>query len=100
MNTYISTPSVGEIIVEEFMKPLNISVTMLAESLGLPVTETCALLDGDIQVTPELSKQLAECFGMSELFFFRLQEDIDSRNARLSTMHIPSNKAVEELALA
>ena len=100
MNKFLSTPSVGEVIVEEFMKPLNISAIMLADSLGLSATDTRALLNGDIQITPELSKRLADYFGMSELFFFRLQEDIDSRNARLNNMYIPSNNTIQELALA
>ena len=100
MNKFLSTPSVGEVIVEEFMKPLNISAIMLADSLGLSATDTRALLNGDIQITPELSKRLADYFGMSELFFFRLQKDIDSRNARLNNMYIPSNNTNQELALA
>ena len=81
MNDYISTPTVGEIIVEEFMKPLNMSVDTLAKGIGLSENRTIELLDGDIQITPELSKRLSAFFGMSELFFYRLQQDIDRRNA-------------------
>lgn len=80
MNDYISTPTVGEIIVEEFMKPLNMSVDTLAEGIGLSENRIIELLDGDIQITPELSKRLSAFFGMSELFFYRLQKDIDRRN--------------------
>ena len=84
MNEYIPTPTVGEVIVEEFMKPLDISPAMLANSLGLSTTYTHALLDGEVKVTPELSKRLADYFGMSELFFFRLQQDIDARNTNIT----------------
>ena len=78
INEYIPTPIVGEVIVEEFMKSLGISTAVLADNLGLSVTYTRTLLDGELKVTPELSKRLADCFDMSELFFFRLQQDIDS----------------------
>ena len=91
MNEYtLATPTVGEVIIEEFMKPLNISTVMLADKLGLSIVYVSALLNGEEKVTPEMSRRLSKCFGMSELFFFRLQEDIDSRNARRCSMHIPS----------
>ena len=76
--------SPGEMLEEEFLKPLNISVVMLASKLGLSEGYTRALLDGEVKVTPELSRRLADYFGMSEMFFYRLQEDIDSRNARIA----------------
>ena len=63
MNDYISTPTVGEIIVEEFMKPLNMSVDTLAEGIGLSENRIIELLDGDIQITTELSKRLSALKG-------------------------------------
>lgn len=100
MNDYIPTPTVGEIIVEEFMKPLGISTATLAGNLGLSTTYTRAILDGDVKVTPELSKRLADCFGMSELFFYRLQRDIDSRNAKFALIDSCTHEPVHALALA
>ena len=98
MNEYIPTPTVGEVIFEEFMKPLNISTAMLATKLGLTTTYTRALLDGEIKITPELSKRLADCFGMSELFFFRLQRNIDNRNAKIALIDNPTHEPVHALA--
>lgn len=98
MNEYILTPTVGEVIVEEFMKPLNMSIATLADNLGLSTTYTHALLDGEVKVTPELSKRLADCFGMSELFFFRLQKDIDTRNANITMIESPTHEQVRALA--
>lgn len=100
MNEYIPTPTVGEVIIEEFMKPLGISTSTLASNLGLSTTYTRALLDGKVKVTPELSKRLADYFGMSELFFFRLQNDIDSRNAKIALIDGPTHEPVHALALA
>lgn len=100
MNEYIPTPTVGKVIVEEFMKPLGISTVTLADNLGLSTTYTRALLDGNVKVTPELSKRLADYFGMSELFFFRLQNDIDSRNGEIALIDSPTHEPVHALALA
>lgn len=100
MNDYIPTPTVGEVILEEFMKPLNFSTAMLADNLGLSATYTRALLDGSVKITPELSKKLADCFGMSELFFFRLQRDIDNRNAKIALIDNPAHEPVHALAFA
>ncbi|MBQ2615354.1 MAG: HigA family addiction module antidote protein [Synergistaceae bacterium] len=81
MDKYIPTPTIGEIIVEEFLKPLNISRVTLARIIGLSEHQTKELLEGNAQVTPELSKRLSSFFGMSELFFYRLQQNINTRNA-------------------
>ncbi len=69
MSKYIPTPTVGEVLIEEFMKPLNINAVMLADRLGLSLVYVRALLNGEVKVTPELSKILADYFGMSEQFF-------------------------------
>ena len=97
MSEYIPTPTVGEVLLEEFMKPLDISTVMLANKLGLSVVYVRALLDGEVKIKPELSKRLAEFFGMSELFFFRLQKNIVCRNARLD--FAPIDETTQELAL-
>lgn len=83
MNEYIPTPTIGEIITEEFLNPLNISRATLAKGIGLSEQHTVELFEGNLQVTPELSKRLSAFFGMSELFFYRLQQDIDVRNAHV-----------------
>ena len=83
MDEYIPTPTIGEIITEEFLNPLNISMTTLAEGIGLSEQFTRELLEGNIQVTPTLSRRLSVFFGMSELFFYRLQQDINARNSVL-----------------
>ena len=100
MSEYIPTPTVGEVLVEEFMKPLNMSTATLADNLGLSLKYIRALLDGQVKVTPELSKRLADCFGMSELFFFRLQNDIDSRNTKFALIDSSTPEPVHALALA
>ena len=38
------------------------------------------ILEGEEKITPEISQRLSAYFGMSEMFFYRLQEKIDARN--------------------
>ena len=100
MKRYIKTPTVGKIITEEFMKPLNISLETLASNTSLSETYLQAILDNEIKITPETSMKLADYFGMSELFFYRLQKDIDRRNARLETLGEVVPVHQQELAFA
>ena len=96
MNERIPTPSVGEILIEEFMKPLNMSVEVLASEIELSEYETLELLEGNLSVTPEISQRLSKYLGMSEMFFYRLQQKIDMRKARFGL----EERTTHELALA
>ena len=84
MQVRIPTPTVGEIITDEFMKPLNMSIEVLAKGIELSEYETHELLSGRLYVTPELSGKLSQFFGMSEFFFYRLQKNLDMRNVAFS----------------
>lgn len=104
MNEYITTPTIGEIITEEFLNPLNMSSHTLAKGIGLSEQYTIELLEGNVQVTPELSRRLSAFFGMSELFFYRLQQNINERNAILvdrelrDTPNVPVSLPIAEYA--
>ena len=96
MNERIPTPTVGEILIEEFMKPLNMSIEVLASGIGLSEYETLELLSGRLSVTPEISQRLSKYLGMSEMFFYGLQQKINMRNARFGH----EERTAHELALA
>ena len=71
MQVRIPTPIVGEIITEEFMKPLNMSIDVLAKGIELSEYETHDLLSGRLSVPPELSGKLSQFFDMSEFSSYR-----------------------------
>ena len=81
MNERIPTPTVGEIILEEFMQPLDLSVTTLAQNIGVSERYLKNILEGDGKVTPDISSKLGAYFGMSESFFVRLQMNLDVRES-------------------
>ena len=83
MNNYIATPTAGEILSEEFMKPLGISAYRLAMDIRVPVSRIQDILHNRRKITADTSIRLAKYFGVSEAYFLNIQNDIDLRNARV-----------------
>ena len=79
----IETPTIGEILNEEFLIPLGISAYRLAQEIGVPVSRIQDILHGRRKVTVDTSLRLAKFFGVSDNYFMSLQNDIDIRNARI-----------------
>lgn len=84
MNRIIETPTVGEILYEEFMEPNGISAYRLAQSIKVPVSRIQDIIHGRRKVTAETSLRLAKYFGVSDRYFLNLQNDIDIRNIKQS----------------
>ena len=93
----IPVPQLSDFLIEEFMRPMGITVNDLSKGAGISLPEAYALVQDKIKVTPELSKKLGTFFGISENIFYRLQQDIDSRNARENFE--PVDETVQEFAL-
>ena len=83
MNNYIATPTAGEVLLEEFMKPLDISAYRLAMDIRVPVSRIQDILHNRRKITADTSIRLAKYFGVSEAYFLNIQNDIDLRNARV-----------------
>lgn len=79
----IMTPTIGEILREEFMEPLNISAYKLAQATFVPVSRIQDILHDRRKMTVDTSIRLGRFFGVSERFFLNLQNDIDIRNETL-----------------
>ena len=65
MNNYIATPTAGEVLLEEFMKPLGISAYRLAMDIRVPVSRIQDILHGRRKITADTSIRLAKYFGVS-----------------------------------
>lgn len=83
MKKRIDTPTVGEILSEEFMIPLGLSAYRLAEEIGVPVSRIQDILHDRRKITVDTSLRLARFFSVSDKFFLNLQNDIDIRNEKL-----------------
>ena len=77
----IPTPTIGEILREEFMEPFNLSAYRVAKEIGVPTSRIQDILHNSRQITVDTSIRLGRLFGISDRYFLNLQNDIDIRNA-------------------
>ena len=80
---YITTPTVSEILREEFMEPLGISAYRLAQAINVPMSRVQDILHDRRKITADTSLRLAKFFGVSDRYFLDLQNDIDIRNLKI-----------------
>ncbi|HED37944.1 MAG TPA: addiction module antidote protein, HigA family [Ignavibacteria bacterium] len=75
----IPTPSVGEILREEFLEPLGITAYRLAEEINVSTT-TLDITNNNRKITADTVLRLSRYFGNSAHFLLNLQNDIDLRD--------------------
>jgi antitoxin HigA-1 len=73
----LASPHPGEILAEEFLKPMKLSQTALARAISLPPRRINEIVLGKRAVTADTDLRLARYFGMSEGFFIGLQTDYE-----------------------
>jgi addiction module HigA family antidote len=79
----------GEILLEDFMKPLEISINKLAREIGVPPNRISAIVNGRRAITADTALRLGMYFGVSPEIWLNLQTDYDLRVARRTTdLHI------------
>ncbi len=78
----IETPTISEILKEEFMIPLGLSAYRLANDINVPISRIQDLLHDRRKITAETSILLGRYFGLSDKYFLNLQNDIDIREAK------------------
>ena len=83
MTDYIETPTMGEILSEEFLIPLGLSAYKLAQAINVPVSRIQDILHNRRKITVDTSLRLAKFFGVADGYFIALQDDIDIRNGKL-----------------
>lgn len=75
-------PHPGEILLEEFLKPMDITQYRLAKEIGVPQRRIGEIVAGARGVTADTGLRLARFFGMSEAFWIGLQMDYDAARAK------------------
>jgi addiction module HigA family antidote len=77
MNERIPITHPGEILLEEFLLPMNISQYRLAKDIHVPARRINEIVHGERSITPDTALRLSRFFGMSERFWINLQTNYD-----------------------
>ena len=88
----------GEVLAEEFLKPLNITAYKLAKDIEIPQTRVSEIVKGNRRITADTALRLSKYFGNSAKFWLGLQDDFDieeemsAKSATLKTIRSISTK--------
>ena len=72
----------GEVLLEEFLKPMDLSQNAIARAIGVPPRRISEIVLGKRGITADTAIRLAKHFGTSEQFWMGLQADYDLEEAR------------------
>lgn len=72
----------GEILREEFLKPMEISAYRLAKDIGVPKNRITAIINEDRAISPETALLLSRYFGVSDSLWLNLQSHYDLECAK------------------
>jgi addiction module HigA family antidote len=89
----------GEIVREECLKPLGLTVTAAAEALGVTRKALSDLLNGHTGVSPDMAIRLEQVFGSTADTWLRLQLQRDLWEARQRSDEIKVNRRFTPAAL-
>lgn len=67
----------GEVLAEEFLKPLGITAYKLSKALGIPQTRISEILKKNRRITADTALRLSQYFGTTPKFWLGLQDDYD-----------------------
>ena len=103
MSKKLKPVSPGEMLVEEFLKPLGMSNYRLAKEIGVPAQRIGEILAGKRAITADTDLRLCRFFGLSDGWWLRLQADYDTEVAKAGLAKTlakirPWKEAMEETA--
>ena len=75
----------GEILREEFMRPLGITVSALARDIGVPANRISQIVNGKRAFSADTALRLGKYFGVSPEIWLDLQSEYELRLARRTT---------------
>jgi addiction module HigA family antidote len=74
----------GEILLEDFMKPMDVSINRLARDIAVPPGRISAIVNGKRAITADTALRLGKYFNVSPEVWMGLQADYDLRMAQRS----------------
>ena len=89
----------GEVLLEEFLKPNNISAYRLSKDIGIPQTRTSEIIKGNRSITADTALRLSYYFGNSAKFWLGLQNDFDlEEQKKIKARDLKKIKRIQEPA--
>ena len=82
MSRKLKPVSPGEMLAEEFLKPLGMSNYRLAKEIGVPAQRIGEILAGRRRITADTDLRLCRFFALSDGWWLRLQADYDTEIAK------------------
>jgi len=79
MNEKFELPKIGDILVEEFLEPLEITPYRLTKDLGVSTSSILDLVHNKRRISVEMSLRLSKYFGTSSKFWLNMQNELDLR---------------------
>ncbi|MDZ7633550.1 MAG: HigA family addiction module antitoxin [Bacteroidales bacterium] len=89
----------GEVLLEEFLKPMNISAYRLSKDIGIPQTRTSEIIKGLRRITADTALRLSYYFGNSAKFWLGLQNDYDLEEEKARKEEFKSIKKAKQHAV-
>ena len=90
MTRELAPVSPGEMLLEEFLKPLQVSQYALAQAVHVPPRRINEIVHGKRSVTTDTDLRLCRFFGLTEGWWLRLQADYDIAMAKDSMAEVLS----------
>ena len=83
----LNNVSPGEILLEEFLIPLEITQYRLSKDLHIPATRVAEIVKGKRRITADTALRLSIYFGNSAKFWLGIQDDFDIENENSNKKH-------------
>lgn len=90
----------GEILLEDYLKPMNISQNALARAIGVSPRSINEIVLARRSISPEMSMKLGAFFRQTPQFWFNIQSTCDFRQLMKKSSKITSQVKVDYLAIA
>ena len=82
MSANLTNMTPGEILLEEYMKPMGLTQNALARALGVPPRRVNEIIHGKRSITLDTSLRLGRFFGQTPRFWLNVQTECDLRNSK------------------
>lgn len=90
----------GEVLLEEFLKPMGITARRLSSDIDVPASRISEIINGNRPITPDTAIRLGLYFKMEPRFWLNLQTEYDMRvaNRELTAKIAPRIRSLEMAA--